>query len=95
MKIVYTAGARKDLEEIGDWLSDRYPTIAPAVERRIHNVIARIARWPQSARRSVKYPGVRVVPIGRYPYKIFYRVTAEAIEILHIHHSSRQPWDEK
>ena len=31
------------LDEIGEWLSDHYPTIAPAVERRIHNVIARIA----------------------------------------------------
>ena len=49
MKVVYTAGARSDLDEIGEWLSDHYPTIAPAVERRIHNVIARIAQWPQSA----------------------------------------------
>jgi len=95
MKVVYTAGARSDLDEIGEWLSGHYPTIAPAVERRIHNVIARIAQWPQSARRSAKYPGVRVVPIGRYPYKIFYRVTANTIEVLHIHHSARQPWDEK
>ena len=95
MKVVYTAGARSDLDEIGEWLSDHYPTIAPTVERRIHNVIARIAQWPQSARRSAKYPGVGVVPIGRYPYKIFYRVTADTIEVLHIHHSARQPWDEK
>jgi toxin ParE1/3/4 len=50
MKVVYTAGALRDLDEIGDWLSDHYPTIAPAVERRIHNVIVRIAQWPQSAR---------------------------------------------
>ncbi|HWX83753.1 MAG TPA: type II toxin-antitoxin system RelE/ParE family toxin [Xanthobacteraceae bacterium] len=95
MKVVYTAGARRDLDEIGEWLSDYYPTIAPAVERRIHNVIARIAQWPLSARRSAKYPGVRVVPIGRYPYKIFYRITADTIEVLHIQHSARQPWDEK
>jgi len=26
----------------------------------------------------------------RYPYKIFYRVTSEAAEILHIHHSARR-----
>jgi toxin ParE1/3/4 len=95
MKVVYTAAARSDLDEIGEWLSDHYPTIAPAVERRIHDVIARIAQWPQSARRAAKYTGVRVVPIGRYPYRIFYRVTADTIEILHIHHSARQPWDEK
>ena len=62
MKVVYTAGALRDLDEISDWLSDHYLAIAPAVERRIHNVIARIAQWPQSTRRSAKYPGVRVIP---------------------------------
>jgi len=29
---------------------------------------------------------VRVVPLFRYPYKIFYWRTGEAIEILYIHH---------
>jgi hypothetical protein len=28
MKVIYTAGARSDLDEIGEWLSDHYPTIA-------------------------------------------------------------------
>ena len=95
MKVVYTVGALRDLGEIGDWLSDHYPTIATAIERHIHNVIARIAQWPQSARRSAKYAGVHVVPVGRYPYKIFYKVTADTVEILHIHHSARKPWDEE
>ena len=95
MKVVYTAAARRDLEEIGDWLSDHYPTIAPALEQRIHTVIARIAQWPESTRRSAKYPGVRVAPVGRYPYRIFYRVTADTVEILHIHHTARRPWDEE
>jgi plasmid stabilization system protein ParE len=35
------------------------------------------------------------VPLGRYPYKIFYRVTEESVEILHVHHAARQPWDEQ
>jgi hypothetical protein len=35
-----------------------------------------------------------VVPLGRYPYKIFYRVTNDTVEILHIHHAARRPWDE-
>jgi hypothetical protein len=35
---------------------------------------------------------VRQTPLVRYPYRIFYRVT-EVIEILHIHHTAREPWD--
>jgi toxin ParE1/3/4 len=82
MKVVYTATAVNDLAEISDWLAVHYPAIAPAAERRIRAVVARIGRWPGSARRSAERPAVRVVPIGRYPYKIFYRVTSDAVEIL-------------
>ena len=95
MKVFYTPAALRDLDEIADWLAINYPTIAPAVERRIRMVIAHIGRWPESARRSAKRPGVQVVPVGRYPYKIFYGITTEAIEILHTHHAAREPWDEQ
>lgn len=94
MKVVYTDAALRDLAEIAEWLSTHYPSIAPNVERRIRVAIARIGRWPEVARRSSKRPGVRVLPVGRYPYKIFYRVT-DAVEILHIHHAARRPWDDQ
>ncbi len=93
MKVVYTDEALNDLAAIADWLSVHYPTIAPDVERRIRRVIAHIARWPASARRASGRADVRVVPLGRYPYKIFYRATREAIEIIHIHHAAREPKD--
>jgi toxin ParE1/3/4 len=94
MKVVYTDEALNDLAAIADWLMVHYPTVAPAVEQRIRRVVAHIARWPASARRASGRPEVRVVPLGRYPYKIFYRVAADTVEILHIHHSARRPWDE-
>lgn len=95
MRVVYTPAALRDLSEIADWLATHYPTIALDVERRIRGVITHIERWPESARRSAKRPEVRVVPVGRYPYKIFYRVRDETIEVLHIHHAARKPWDEQ
>lgn len=90
MKIVYTDEALADLESISNWLTVHYPTIAPLVARRIQSVVAHIARWPHSARRVVERPGVRAVPLGRYPYVIFYRIADDTIEILHIHHGARQ-----
>lgn len=95
MKVVYTAATVADLRKIADWLAIHYPAIAPFVERRIRTVIAWIGRWPESARRSAKRPGVRIVPVGRYPYRIFYRITDDAVEILHIHHTARRSWDEE
>ena len=70
MKVVYTEDALRDVDAIADWLIIHYPGVAPVVERRIRNVIAQIARWPESARRSTTRPNVRVTSLGRYPYKI-------------------------
>jgi toxin ParE1/3/4 len=95
VKVVFTDEALRDLDEIAAYVAEHYPSVAPAVEARIRTVIAWIGRWPLSTRRSTKRTGVHVVPLGRYPYKIFYRVTPVAVEILHIHHAARQPWDEQ
>lgn len=93
MKVVYTEDALNDLAAIADWLILHYPTVAPLVERRIRRAVAQISHWPESSRRASTRPGVRVVPLGRYPYKIFYRVSDSTVEVLHIHHAARQPWN--
>jgi len=43
MRIVYTPAALRDLAEIADWIALHYPTLAPAVEARIHAAVARIS----------------------------------------------------
>jgi hypothetical protein len=39
-----------------------------------------------------KEGNVRIVPLVRYPYVIFYQVKEDRIEILHVRHTSRAPW---
>jgi toxin ParE1/3/4 len=78
MKVVYTEEALKDLDEIADWLIVHDPAIAPAVELRIRSVVSNIGRWPEIARRSAGRAGVRVLPIGKYPYKSFYRIAEQS-----------------
>ena len=95
MKVVYADPALRDLDEITAWLKRHYPGLGRAVERRLRVVVAHIARWPESMRQSPHRPDVRVAALGRYPYKIFYRVRDDTIEILHIHHTAREPWDEQ
>lgn len=48
MKVVFTAAALRDLEEIAEWLAVHYPTIAPTIERRIRTVIEHIGRCPRA-----------------------------------------------
>jgi toxin ParE1/3/4 len=92
MKVVFTEAALADLDDILSFVGSNYPTLTTPIEERIRAVITRIAKWPESARLVEERSGVRAAPLVRYPYKIFYRIIDERIEVLHIHHASRQPW---
>jgi plasmid stabilization system protein ParE len=49
MKVVYTTEALADLDGILNYIANHYPAISEAFENRLHAVVARIARWPESA----------------------------------------------
>ena len=89
MKVVWTEAALADLDSALDYTAEQYPNLVGPLEVRIRAVLARIGRWPESARTVNDQPDIRVVPLLRFPYRIFYRVANERVEILHLHHASR------
>ena len=89
MKLVFTDEALADLDGILAFIASNYPTIYDAFQNRLQSVLARIGDWPESAQEVADRPGVRVAPLIRYPYQVFYRTTASVIEVLSIHHASR------
>jgi len=90
MKVAYTREALRNLGQALDYLAEHFPASLAPFERHLRLIERRLATWPESARRVAGRPGVRVVPMIRYPYRIFYRVSGSTVEILHIHHSSRR-----
>lgn len=90
MTVVFTAGAQTDLEEIFRFTSERYPAQLSALQARMRDVMARVEGQPKSAPAAAGYPGVRVVLLLRYPFKIFYREIPDGIEILYIRHTARR-----
>jgi len=93
MKVVYTDEALRDLDGILGFIAERYPTISASFENRLRVAVTRIGAWPASAQAVAERPGVRVLPLIPYPYKLFYQVTPDAVEILYLHHAARQdPW---
>ena len=90
MKVVYTDEALHDLNDILRYIALNFPATYRGFEVRLYAVERRIGQWPQSARRVTNRPDVRMVPLTRYPYNIFYRVMPDTVEILHIRHSARQ-----
>jgi toxin ParE1/3/4 len=90
MKVVYTDEALHDLDDVLRYIALNFPAAYRGFEARLCAAERRIGQWPQSARNVAHRPGVRMVPLTRYPYNIFYRVTPDSVEILHIRHSARQ-----
>ena len=54
-----------------DYLAQRYPSITGVFEERLQRLLVRIGEWPESAEPVAERPGVRGVPLVRYPYKFF------------------------
>jgi toxin ParE1/3/4 len=93
MKIEFARRAIVDLATIGAESRRVFGnSVAGAVETTIRATIARIAVMPEIGQRVTQRPAVRVVSLGRYPFKIFYRVADESVTVLHIRHASRRPW---
>jgi plasmid stabilization system protein ParE len=95
MRIEYTRQSLSDLRKIAADSRAFGDQVAYAVELRILRVIANIAQHPKAAASVPERPGMRVVPLVRYPYKIFYRVLDDRVKILHIRHTARKPWTRK
>lgn len=84
--------ALSDLGEIRDYLVARSPTGAERVRRHILATVERLSDFPGLGRETDE-PGVRVLPLTRYPYLIFYSVMKGDVVILHIRHGAREPFD--
>lgn len=75
---------------IGTWISGPQPALdrSSAIERRVKL----LAEIPFIAPVTDE-PGVYELTIICYPYKVYYRVEGEEVQIVHIRHTSRRPLD--
>ena len=91
MRVRYTARAFADREQIFEYLHQRSPSGAHNVLRSLRESVAQLSDQPHSGY-ATEAPAVRVKFLVQYPYKIFYRVRDDAVEVLHIRHTARRPW---
>jgi toxin ParE1/3/4 len=96
VKVDYAPRSQTDLEEIAEYTRTRFgQTVAAALETYIRATVARIAAMPESGERIPKREGVRVVPLVRYPFRIFYSVGRDTATILHIRNTARRSWQDE
>jgi plasmid stabilization system protein ParE len=91
MIVRFTRRAESDLAAVVDYLLAMSPRGAQSVAASLRESINVIAEHPQGGRRTTR-PAIFVKIVPRYPYKVFYRVRGDVVEIVHIRHAARRPW---
>jgi toxin ParE1/3/4 len=93
VRLRYTRRAFSDLEDIRSYIAQFDPIAAKRVVALIEQIVERLSDFPESGQ-SADLPSVRVIFAVRYPYRIYYRIAGDIVEILHIRHVARQPIEE-
>ena len=93
MKIRYTATALLEIDEISQYIAKRSPAAAKAIVERVEQTVNLLADFPEMAQRTNE-EGVRRMPVGSYPFLVFYAIENDEIVILHVRHGAhRYPWE--
>jgi plasmid stabilization system protein ParE len=91
MRIRCADSALADLNAIHEYQAVQWPAARAAFEARLTVIETRVRQFPHGAPEVAEHPGVRVVAFIDFPYRLFYRVNEETVEILAIRHTSRRP----
>ena len=92
MRLRWTAGALRDLENIVDHLFDKTPQHAPRLTRSIYEAVAALRTFPGRGRAGKK-AGTREFVMASLPYVVVYQVGGDLVHVVRILHGAQQ-WPE-
>ena len=93
MKVIRRWLAEQDVEQAISHYLTQSPRAALGLVDALESGFEQIRRHPEAG--SPRYaheldlPGVRSLPLGRYPYVVFYVVGADAIDVWRVLHAHR------
>jgi toxin ParE1/3/4 len=91
VRVKLARDARSELSDILQYIQDINPAGAWHVLQAVDDTLDLIGRHPEIGPPTSRR-GVRVKLVAGYPYKIFYRIRPDHIEVAHIRHAARRPW---
>lgn len=90
MQVRWTPAAVADLENIGQYLKERFPALAQPTVERLYNAVQSLTKFPYRSRTG-QLPGTRELITAPLPYIVVYQVNEPVIQILRILHGA-QDW---
>lgn len=94
MRVRFSPSARTSIRDASEFLERVSPDAARRLKRRIINRARQLAEFPESGRVVLEYGSKVVRELVEGPYRIWYSVRDDEVEILAIIHGSRQILDE-
>lgn len=88
MKVALTSDALADLKEIGQWIALANPRRARSFVKELRGASTSLGRHPQRFPVALS-AGSSIRKRSYHGYLIFYRIEAEAVQVLRIVHGSR------
>jgi addiction module RelE/StbE family toxin len=85
MRVRWTPAAAADLENINNYLKERYPRYRPLTIRKLYASIRSLKESPHRGRLG-REDGTRELLFPPLPYIAVYRVKQQIIEVLRIYH---------
>ncbi|MFC5422106.1 MAG: type II toxin-antitoxin system mRNA interferase toxin, RelE/StbE family [Stutzerimonas stutzeri] len=89
MKVIWTARARVELDEIADYVAPISASAGLALVRRLRQAGKQLGEHPHMGRPG-RVDGSRELVVNGTPYVLPYRVSEGRVEILAVIHTSRQ-----
>ena len=88
MKVILTPAARRDIEDIGDYIAQDNPQRAESFTDELLGRCASLAEFPERFPLVHRYGRSAVRRCLHGSYLIFYRVEPELVRVLHVLHAA-------
>jgi toxin ParE1/3/4 len=95
MKIRITRRARGDLRDIFNFIASDDREAAVRIRKAILDLIELIGQRPQLGLRNARAPQLRSMLVGRYQYRVHYRMNDGEELIDQIRHTARRPFGDE
>jgi len=89
MKLRYTETAAAEVADIFNYIAAENPRAAAELVARLERLTENLVEFPRMARVTDEQ-GTHIIPIGHYPYLVFYAIENEELVILHVRHGARR-----
>lgn len=89
MRVRFTLGARRQLDQIFTYIATDSPAAARRIVDRIEYVGELLGDQPRMGRK-IEFGDLLVLPIWGTPYLLYYRIVGEEVQIVRVRHSARR-----